>query len=181
MKTVFRKTTTAVAAVATAGVSGLFMGAAPAAAATETCGEVGTLVAPGICELVFTSDGVFTRTPEMTKLEVLLVGAGGNSVGSPYAPESEGQPDGSVGYASGGGGGEVRVVDFSSTSGPITVTVAQHAESGSETAAIVGADEEVALNGANGVGPSTGFEGDGSGGDSGNGNDGAEYEAPSAA
>ncbi len=106
-----RKSTAALAAIATAGVSSIFMGATPAFAATAACDGIGDVVGPGICELTFTSDGVFTPTANMTKLEVLLVGAGASGLG-----------ESSRGY--GGGGGEVKIVDFSGTTTPLTMTVA---------------------------------------------------------
>lgn len=176
MKLVVRKTTTAIAAFATAGVSGMFL-AAPANAATETCGEVGTLVSPGICELVFTSDGVFTRTAQMTKLEVLLVGAGGNSVASPYSAPSEANPAGTNGYAAGGGGGQVKVVDFSATTGDLGVQVPVVFTPGAVTAA----DAFIANvnNGLPGTGGSNGLNG--SGGSSGTPFVGQAFNAPSPA
>ncbi|MGN6326977.1 InlB B-repeat-containing protein [Pseudolysinimonas sp.] len=110
MKLAVRRTSTAIAAIATASISGVLVGAAPANAATEACGD-GTLISPGVCEQTFTSGTAqFTPTASMTKLEALLVGAGG-----------AGASVGNAGYAA-GGGGEVKVVDLTG-SGPLTVTV----------------------------------------------------------
>lgn len=116
MKNAVRTTSTVIAAVATAGASTLLFGVGPASAApSEACGTVGDLVAPGVCEVTFTSGTAeFTPTAQMTKLEILLVGAGGS--GATYqAPSTKG-------YAA-GGGGEVKIVDFAGASDPITVNV----------------------------------------------------------
>lgn len=116
MKIAARRTSTAFAAVAAAGVSSLFLGVSPASAATAECGTDGTLIAPGICEQTFTSGTAsFTPTPQMTKLEVLLVGAGGAGADQPV-PNSNG-------YAAGGGGGEVKIVDFSGATAAMNVIV----------------------------------------------------------
>jgi uncharacterized repeat protein (TIGR02543 family) len=98
-----KKTTALAAAAAVAGFSSVVMWAAPASAATPACGSGGTLLTGNVCEQTFTATGpaVFTPTAQMTKLQVLLVaggGAGGEARG--YGP-------------AGGGGGEVKVVDFS--------------------------------------------------------------------
>lgn len=119
MKLAVRRTLAATAAVATAGVSSVFLGAAPAYAASEACGPSdGVLIAPGVCELVLTSGtSSFTPTAQMTQLEVLLVGAGGAGADQP-------EPN-TNGYAAAGGGGDVRLVDFSGTTDPLTITVAE--------------------------------------------------------
>lgn len=116
MKLAVRRTTTAFAAVATAGASSLFLGAVPAyAAPTEACGPTGELVAPGICEQTFTEgSAIFTPAAQMTKLEVLLVGAGGAGIDLDV-PNT-------TGYAA-GGGGEVKIVDFSGATAPLNLTV----------------------------------------------------------
>jgi uncharacterized repeat protein (TIGR02543 family) len=115
MKPTIRTTSAAIAAVVAGGISSVFLGAAPADAATPACGATGALISAGICEQTFTSGtSTFTPTAAMTKLEVLLVGAGGNGADQPVT---------SVGYAAAGGGGEVKVVDFSGTTSPMTVTV----------------------------------------------------------
>ena len=170
MTTTFRKTATMIAAVATAGAGSVFLGAAPASAATETCGPTGTLVAPGICELVFTETGAFTRTAEMTKLEVLLVGAGGDAV---VSTRTTGEAA-TNGYAAAGGGGEVRVVDFSAATGEVAVTVGE--PNGAVTGiAATGEAPEVAASGSDGTGSTNEIQG--SGGDSGNANDGQTFSA----
>lgn len=169
MKLHARKTTTTIAAFATAGVGTMFLSAAPATAATANCGPTGTLVSPEVCELVFTESGTFTRTAEMTKLEVLLVGAGGNA-------EVEARVTGgefpSNGYAAAGGGGEVRVVDFSDASGEIEVGVGTPGGSYSYVEDVDDALYEQAVNGLNGTG---GTGGSGNGGASGNGNLGQDF------
>lgn len=126
MKLAVPRTSSALAVVATAGASTLFLGAAPAFAATEACGATGDLIAPGICELTLTSgSGSFATTPQMTKLEVLLVGAGGSGADQP-TPNTNG-------YAAAGGGGEVKIVDFSGATTPLTYTVPAPAAPGSIT------------------------------------------------
>lgn len=157
MKNAVRTTSAALAAVATAGVSTLIFGAAPASAADlEACGD-GTLVGPGICEQTFTSGAdTFTRTANMTQLEVLLVGAGGDGADQ-TAPNTNG-------YAAAGGGGEVVIVDFSSSTGDVDYTVA--------TAGTSGTADDGAVSGTadNGLSASNGTE---TGGASGSGNPGA--------
>jgi uncharacterized repeat protein (TIGR02543 family) len=111
------KATTVAVIGAAAGVSTIFLGAAPASAATPQCGAVGTLIpSTNICEQTFTTAGAatFTRTADMTQLEVLLVGAGG----------SGGNADAADSYAAnGGGGGDVQVVDFSPDTAQTTLTL----------------------------------------------------------
>lgn len=167
MKLAVRRTSTAVAAVATAGVSTVFVGAAPALAATEPCGDTGTLVAPGVCEQVFTSDGTFTPTTEMSQLEVLLVGAGGDGLRAENG-------SGSVGYAA-GGGGEVKIVDFTGATDPIAVTVAT--PSGAEGRATDGTIDATVNSGEDGVVDLTTYTA--TGGASGNGNSGSSVPAQS--
>lgn len=131
------RTRSAVLAVAMAGgVSTLLMGAVPAYAA-EGCGPTGALVAPGICEQVVTSGtGTFTPTASMTTLEVLLVGAGGSGADQPAVNTN--------GYAAAGGGGEVKIVDLSGTTDPITYSVPSPGTTGDLTA---GATVETVGNG----------------------------------
>jgi uncharacterized repeat protein (TIGR02543 family) len=121
------RTSTALAVMATAGASAVFVGATPAYAASDACGNNdGVLVTAGICELSFTSGtSTFTPTADMTKLEVLLVGAGGN--GAEYT--------GGSGYATAaaGGGGEVKIVDLTGATGPLTIVVATPGTLGSVT------------------------------------------------
>ncbi len=172
MNLTVRKTTTAIAAFATMGAGSMFLAASPAAA-VDTCGSGGALVSPGICELKFTSDGNFIKTAEMTKLEVLLVGAGGNTS---FSPRQSGEPAPSNGYAAAGGGGEVRVVDFSAATGQVDVVIGESNDSSTWVEDAEGLLEG-ADNGNNGTG---GSEGVGSGGTSGSGNLGQQFTNPSA-
>lgn len=134
MKLDIRTTTTALAAVAAAGVSSLVVGVAPASAADAEVCDDGTLIAPGVCEQTFTSGtATFTPSATATALEILLVGAGGTGADQSL-PNTNG-------YAAGGGGGEVRIVDFAGVTDPITITVptvgaAGGASSGSTVAAV---------------------------------------------
>ena len=134
----------------------MFAGAAPAAAApSEACGLDGTLIAPGICELTVTSGSqTFIRTAQMTKLEVLLVGAGG-------ASSDQTQPN-TNGYAAAGGGGEVKIVDFSAGTTDLDITVADAGVAGTSSVDD-GTTLTAAGNGADAVSQSQG-------GASGNGN-----------
>jgi len=135
MNSTARRSAAAITAVAAAGVSSVFLGAAPASAApAPICGPSGTIAAAGICEQTFTASGTFTPTPAMSTLEVLLVGAGGNGVYS------------STGYSA-GGGGDVKVVDFSAATTDLTITVPS---SGSPTTVVSGAINASAANGQNG-------------------------------
>lgn len=108
----FAKKSLAIAsAVGVAGVSSIFLGAAPASAVVPPdCGS-GTLLTGNICEQTFTGSGTFTATPDMTKLQVLLVGTGGSG-----------------GYGGGGGGGgAVKIVDFDGGSAPtLTINAGQY-------------------------------------------------------
>lgn len=151
MKLAVRRTSTAVAAVATAGVSSLFMGVAPAGALpVDACGN-GTLIAPGVCEQTFTSgSATFTPTADMTKLEVLLVGAGGAGA-DPPVPNT-------YGYAAAGGGGQVKIVDFSGATAPLNLTVAAPSVTGTVSD---GTTSAVVANGADGLGLVGGTSGSG--------------------
>ncbi len=153
MKLAVRRTTTAVAAVATAGASTLMFGVAPAGAAdVDACGE-GTLIAPGVCEQSFTSgSATFTAPVTATQLELLLVGAGGSGMDQ----EEESNTNG---YASAGGGGEVTYVDFSGSADPVEITVGT--PGGPTSTATDGSTSAEARNGFDG---STGSGGN-SGGD----------------
>lgn len=155
MKLATRRTSTAVVAFAAVGATSMFAGAGSAAAApSEACGLDGTLIAPGICELTFTSGSTtFIRTAQMTKLEVLLVGAGGASSDQPVPS--------STGYAA-GGGGEVRIVDFSAGTTDLDLTVAA-AGVPSNSSVDDGTTLTTAGNGTDALSPSNG-------GTSGNGN-----------
>jgi uncharacterized repeat protein (TIGR02543 family) len=140
VKLAARRTSAALVAVATAGVSTLLFGSVPAnAAPNDACGANGIVVAPGVCELVFTEDGTFTPTSQMGTFEVLLVGGGGFASS---APTTQSEP----GYAAGGGGGVVRIVDFESPA-PVEIEVGGPASS---TTADDGAVTETALGGSSG-------------------------------
>jgi uncharacterized repeat protein (TIGR02543 family) len=121
LKLAVQRTSTAIAVLATAGISGLFVGAAPAFAVPNPCGT-GTLISGNICEQTFTSTTATNFTPpaQTTKLEALLVGGGGSgTVRVASAPAT-------TGYALGGGGGQVKIVDFTASAGsatPLVVTV----------------------------------------------------------
>lgn len=157
MKLAARRTTTAVATVATAGVSSLFLGATPAMAAPGDACDGGTLVGPGICEITYTSGtATFTPTATMTQLEVLLVGAGGSGADQP-TPNTNG-------YAAAGGGGEVTIVDFSGATDPIEITVPVAGTTGGATDGTI---TETVGNGADAT------DDTGTGGSSGSGNPGA--------
>ncbi len=162
MKPTIRRTSAAIAAIVAGGVSSVFLGASPASAATPACGATGSLISGGICEQTFTSGtSTFTPTATMTKLEVLLVGAGGNGADQPVT---------SVGYAAAGGGGEVKVVDFSGTTSPMTVKVAAPGASGTVSDGITTA---TVGNGSDASPGSTVTSTPAVGGASGNGNAGA--------
>lgn len=147
----------AIAAVATAGASSLFMGVSPAQAAPiDGCGTA-TLIAPGVCELTYTAGtAAFTPTAEMTQLEVLLVGAGGASANQ-SVPNTNG-------YAAAGGGSEVKIVDFTGATSDIDLVVGT---SGTPSSADDGTTTEIAANGLNAADLGQ------NGGASGNGNAGA--------
>ena len=95
--------------------AGILLGAAvlPAgsAFAAAGCGDDATLVSEGICEVTFleTPDAAWTPPAGITKLQALLVGAGGS-----------GNDDGSDPY--GGGGGGVQLYELATT-GDVTVHV----------------------------------------------------------
>lgn len=153
-----------IAAVSTFSTTGLLLGAAllPAgsALAVDGCGSDATLVDTGICEVTFTEtpDSAWTPPAGITKLQALLVGAGG-AIGN----DNE--------Y--GGGGGEVVLVELATT-GDVDVTVGLgglHAGDvdGTDTVVAQGSTIETAAFGENSG------RGDVDGGASGNGNDGAYY------
>ena len=155
MNIAVRRTSTAIAAFATAGVSSFFFGAAPAsAAAADACGPDATLVSVGVCEQVFTGGTAsFTRTAQMTKLEALLVGAGGSGIST----------SGTTGYAAAGGGGEVRVVDFSTSTAPLAITVGDSSTPQTPTSV----DTETAAAGGTPTSSTGGASGSGNAGASG--------------
>jgi hypothetical protein len=122
-----RTTTSASSAVRRTGLSAVAFGlvAAPvilmpsmASALPETDPECGTttpaatLVAPGVCEVVFTESGTFTAPSGISKLAAFMVGAGAGGWGSINSFGSYG-----------GGAGEVVYVDSVEFSNPLEVTV----------------------------------------------------------
>lgn len=150
-----RTSAAVLATFATAGASTLFLGTAPAAAATEACDD-GVLIAPGVCEQIVTSgSATFIPSASMTTLEALLVGAGGSGA-------DQSVPN-TYGYAAAGGGGEVRIVDLSGATEPLAITVAAPGAPGSITD---GVTTEAVANGASAPDDTS------TGGDSGNGNRG---------
>ena len=122
------------------------------AVAAENCAATtpaATLVAPGICEIVFTEDGTLSGISGIDKLTAVLVGAGAGSF---------------VSFSSyGGGAGEVVYVDDIDTTSDYVVTVGQggigNGESDGEITALYGNDNNYYAGG--GFGP--GFEGGTSG------------------
>jgi len=108
MHSVAKKSAAVLSAIGVAGVSTLFLGAAPASA-SPSCGA-GTLEAGNVCQEAFTNTSAastFTPTAQMTQLQVLLVGGGGDGA-----------------YSGGGGGGQVEIVDFDGgTAAPLTINV----------------------------------------------------------
>ncbi len=110
-----RKAASAIAALASMGAASLFLGAAPASAATAECGVGATLIPGNICEQTFTSGtATFTPTVAMSQLEVLLVAGGGDGA----------DKTSSNGYSAGGGGGQVKLVGFgASTPKELTLVV----------------------------------------------------------
>jgi uncharacterized repeat protein (TIGR02543 family) len=138
VKLAVKRTSAAIAVFATAGVSGLFLGAAPAFAVPSLCGT-GTLISTNICEQTFTATTATNFTPpaQTTKLEALLVGGGGGgNVAGAFAPSI-------TGYAVAGGGGEVNIVDFTPSVGsatPLVVTVGAggSSESAGDTTTVTG-------------------------------------------
>ena len=145
--------------------SGILLGAAmlpagSAFAAASDCGSDGTIVADGICEVTFLegTDVVWTPPAGITKLQALLVGAGG----------AAGAPGGDNGYS--GGGGEVTLVELADT-GDVTLTVGVASEwgesvAGGYTTVDQGSDSFQAAPGLHAA--ESGF--DAIGGESGNGN-----------
>ena len=126
----------------------------PALAATG-CPSGATLVAGSICEVVFTStpSGVWTPPAGVTRVDALLVGAGGSGL-----------------YQYGGGGGDVQVVTLA-TSGDVNVTVGMgvsgNYDSVQDSVVTQGSDTFVAHGGY--APPSSNFPG--FGGNSGNDNE----------
>ncbi|MGX5682334.1 InlB B-repeat-containing protein [Schumannella luteola] len=156
MKLDVRKSSAAVAAVATAGVSSVFLGATPAMAASDDPCLGGEIVGPGICEIAYTDAAVatFTPTAQMTQLEILLVGGGGTGADQ-TAPNTNG-------YAGAGGGGAVVLVDFDGATDPIEIGVAA---AGASSYAAEGSNPAIFAQGGQGALPNGG-----TGGASGNGN-----------
>lgn len=132
---------------------------APSAAhATTPCAGGGTLIAVGICEVQFTTPGPHTFTPPtgITKLDALVVGAGGMGY----------RNIGDTSY--GGGGGDVKVVSLNHA-GSINLTVGQPG-SGNYSSTN---DSSVAQGGATTTAHG-GWQGNQNGARSGNGNTGAQ-------
>ena len=133
MKLAVARTSAAIAVFATAGISGLIWGAAPAFAGPSPCGT-GTLVSGNLCQQTFTATTATNFTPpaQTTKLEALLVGGGGGgAVQSSAAPSTNG-------YALAGGGGHVKIVDFTASAGstaPLVVTAGAGGVGGTATGA----------------------------------------------
>ena len=132
----------------------VLLGAGTAATANGGCPAGSTLVTAGVCEATFTESGTFTPPATTTKLEALLVGAGGAANGI---------------Y----GGGDVQIVELLS-SGEITVTVGEGGTlggggngTGGASSVAQGATTDSAEGGTAGENGSTG------GGTSGNGNEGS--------
>jgi hypothetical protein len=158
VKLAVQRTSTAIAVVATAGISSLIWGAAPAFAVTNPCGT-GTLISGNICQQTFTATTAHNFTPptKTTKLEALLVGGGGSgNVRAASGPAT-------TGYALGGGGGQVTIVNFTSSVGSVTPLVVTAGAGGSggdgDPSTIVGGPGASA---AGGLGP-TDTTGGGSG------------------
>jgi hypothetical protein len=126
-------------------------------------------VGSNICEQTFTSgSATFTPNAQMGKLEVLLVAGGGN--GTNHAAAIAGDPGIPEYGPNGGGGGEVKIVNFSGdTSTPLQLTVG---DSGSPSSVTKGVDTTSALEGSTG-----GL----AGGSSGNGNSGWSTTRPAGA
>ena len=103
-----------VSALSTAGLlfGTALLPAGSAFAAAAECGTDATLVADGICEVTFTEtpNSAWTPPAGITKLQALLVGAGG----------AAGGPANWNGY--GGGSGDVQLVELATT-GNVSVTV----------------------------------------------------------
>jgi hypothetical protein len=104
--------------------TGLLVALTPgvSAFASPVCSAGGTLLSSGVCELKFTQPGshTFTPTSTITKIDALIVGAGG----------AAGQETSADAY--GGGGGDVKIVSLA-TSGVIEVSVGAGAISGYST------------------------------------------------
>lgn len=155
--TTLRTLSAAAAALTTAGVSTLALGAdaAHAAAPQVTCDAGGTLIASDICEVAFTATPgtAFVPTTQMGTLEALLVGAGGNAA-TPAAPNDSQ-------YAAAGGGGQVKIIDATGAADAIDVVVAAPGTLGRIT--VDGAATSV-QNGAAGSATSNGSGGASGGG-----------------
>jgi uncharacterized repeat protein (TIGR02543 family) len=140
MQSVAKKSAAVASALGLAGISSLFLGAAPASAA-PSCGA-GTLLTGNVCEQTFTTNSTFTPTPQMTQLQVLLVGGGGSG-----------------GYSGGGGGGQVEIVDFDGgTATPLAIGVGSTGISSTVTegtTTVTAAAGQSAVSGANPPSPGT--------------------------
>ncbi len=134
--------------------------AASPASATNACSAGATLVSDGICEVAFTSGShTFTPPAGITKLDALVVGAGG-----------AGSADNTYPDAYGGGGGDVKLVTLTA-SGDVTVSVGVAGVHGTATSSAN--DSSVAQGGVTTTATAgTNAGNDGSAGHSGNNNDG---------
>jgi LPXTG-motif cell wall-anchored protein len=134
---------------------------AGSAFAVDGCGSDATLVDTGICEVTFTEtpDSAWTPPAGISKLQALLVGAGG-AVGSGYNEY-------------GGGGGEVVLVELATT-GDVDITVGV---GGKNSGNVAGTNSEVqqgVIDEFAAAGTNSG-NGNTNGGNSGNGNLGINY------
>ena len=170
-RSVLIKSSAVAVATVAAGVSSLFLSAAPAVAAPPPCGA-GTLLAGNICEQTFTSGtSDFTPGPGISNLQVLLVGGGGSGVN--HSPGFSIPPATTIPEygPNGGGGGDVKVVDFSAeTSTTLHLTVGG---SGGTSSVNDGTTTTTAAGGSSGT--------DAAGGDSGSGKAGWSTTSPAGA
>ena len=145
-----RAKTTVGVGTALAGVALASLAPATAASAADSCALGATLVSPGICEITFTS-GTHTFIPPagITKLDALVVGAGGGGWSAGY------------GIAYGGGGGEAKVVSLAET-GDVSIVVGAGAAADLNNGHHTSTDSSVTQN------SSTTTAQGGSGGDGGN-------------
>lgn len=133
------------------GAALLVAGLGSPAMASASCPSGSTLVAGNACEVVFTStpSGVWTPPVGVTRLDALLVGAGGLAHGT---------------FWYGGGGGDVRIVELAS-SGDVTIVVGAEASSDysttNDTSVAQGTTTEVAEGGRSPVGDIGGYSGNG--------------------
>jgi hypothetical protein len=166
VSTTFTRSTAAAGAVGLCGAS--LFGASAAVAAPVGCSYPGsTEVAPDVCQVVLTADGVYTFPAALNKVSAVLVGAGG---GGYYNIEDASGPYG-------GGGGEVVYVDTVALDTAITVDIGAGGAAGSEATLAGDGDDTVfgAATARGGLAPEPDTENptDFLGGTSGNGNTGS--------